>query len=330
MFRGLVVLALVATWTAGGPRLGWAQAGYSSYPAPAPLPPSPSAAPPATSGVTYTPMRRPGAADTPSMPPRPVPPAAAPALPPPPAPPWPAASPVGPSFSASPARPAAPWPPSPGAVAPSPAALRPPATPAPATRARAVAPRASEAAATSSLAATASPPRRGEGRRSFGLSLDVGLPDGLNAGLVVLPARWIRLGAALGTNSASLAYRGGVTLVPAGVGPSFTLEVGHCNMAPTNGLVRSVVGAPQWVSPYVQELGYTFVNAHLGFDVTLARRVVLFLHGGYSYLMGTVRASEPVVIDQNTGTTVTIAEDGRVYAGTLSAKLGLIVLFGGS
>jgi hypothetical protein len=170
---------------------------------------------------------------------------------------------------------------------------------------------------------------RPPGRRTWGLSLDAGLPDGLNAGLAVLPAPWLRLGAALGTNSASLEYRGGLAFLPLGWGPSFVLEAGHCNMAPTNSMVRAFVGAPAWVSPYVQEFGYTYFNAQLGFDLALGR-VVLFLHGGYSYLMGTVRAPQPVVVDRTTGTTVTIAQDGEVTAGTLSGKLGLIVLFGGS
>ena len=58
--------------------------------------------------------------------------------------------------------------------------------------------------------------------------------------------------------------------------------------------------------------------------------VTLFLHGGYTYLVGTVRAPKSVVVDTNTSTTVTIAEDGKVYAQTLSAKLGLVFLFGGS
>ena len=155
------------------------------------------------------------------------------------------------------------------------------------------------------------------------------MPDGLNAGLVVLPAPWLRLGAALGTNSASFAYRGGLALVPLRWGPSFSFEVGHCNLAATNSTVRAFFSAPKWVSPYVQQLGYTYFNGHLGFDLVLGR-FVLYLHGGYSYLMGTVHAPRPVVADSKTNTTVTMAQDGKVSAGTLSGKLGVIVMFGGS
>jgi hypothetical protein len=147
---------------------------------------------------------------------------------------------------------------------------------------------------------------------------------------VVLPGSWLRLGASLGTNSASLEYRGGMALVPLGWGPSLSLEVGHCNLAPTNSVVRYFFSAPKWVAPYVQELSYTYFNGHLGFDLVLGR-FVLYLHGGYSYLIGTVHAPKPVVVDPTkTNTSVTMAQDGEVRAGTLSAKLGVIVMFGGS
>jgi hypothetical protein len=154
------------------------------------------------------------------------------------------------------------------------------------------------------------------------------VPDGINLGLVLAPAAWLRFGAALGTNSAALGYRGGLSLVPMGWGPSLTFEAGHCNLAAPTDTVRAFFRVPTWVKPYVQELGYTYLNAHLGFDLALGR-VVLFLHGGYTYLMGTVRAPKPVVIDKS-GTTVTIMQDGHVNAHTLSGKLGLIIMFGGS
>jgi len=134
---------------------------------------------------------------------------------------------------------------------------------------------------------------------------------------------------ALGTNSAGLGYRGGVTFVPVGWGPSFSFEAGHCNMAGTNDLIRAMFSAPKWVSPYVQQIGYSYFNAHLGFDLVWGH-AILYLHGGYTYLMGTVRGSTPVVIDERTGTTVRIPEDGEVRVHTLSAKLGLVYMFGGS
>jgi hypothetical protein len=163
---------------------------------------------------------------------------------------------------------------------------------------------------------------------------DVGMPDGLNIGLVVAPIDWLRLGASLGTNSASLDYRGGVSLVPMGWGPSFNFEIGHCNTAATTSLIRTFFSVPSWVKPYVQQLGYTYFNAHLGFDWPLGRSTTLFVHGGYTYLVGNVHAPQPVVVVDNgskppTSTNITIAQDGNVYAQTLSAKVGLVYMFGG-
>jgi len=174
----------------------------------------------------------------------------------------------------------------------------------------------------------AKPSRPKTGGRVIGLGIDLGLPDGLNLGLMLLPSDWLRLEASLGTNSASLGYRGGLSLVPVGWGPSFTFELGHCNLAAPTDTVRAFFSVPKWVEPYVQQMGYTYFNAHLGFDMVYGR-ATMFIHGGYTYLMGTVRSPAPVVVDNN-NTSVTFAEDGKVYAHTLSAKIGLIVMFGGS
>ena len=166
------------------------------------------------------------------------------------------------------------------------------------------------------------------GHRIFGVSSDVGMPDGLNVGLVVAPADWLRLGASVGTNSASLDYRGGLSLIPMGWGPSFSAEVGHCNTAATTSIIRYFFSVPSWVQPYVQQLGYTYFNVHVGFDYRF-KGLTLFIHGGYTYLMGTVHAPDLIVVDSKTNTTVSIAQDGNVHAHTLSAKVGLIYMFGG-
>ncbi len=164
-------------------------------------------------------------------------------------------------------------------------------------------------------------------RHIFGVASDVGMPDGLNVGVVLAPAEWLRLGLSAGSNSASLDYRGGLSFVPMGWGPSFSFEVGHCNTAATTSVVRYFFSVPSWVAPYVQQLGYTYFNAHVGYDWTIGS-VTLFAHGGYTYLRGTVRAPQPVVIDKS-NTSVIITQDGSVNAHTMSAKVGLIYMFGG-
>jgi hypothetical protein len=166
-------------------------------------------------------------------------------------------------------------------------------------------------------------------RGVLGLGLDVGAPDGVNLALVVAPLAWLRLSAAFGTNTTGLGYRGGVSLVPVGFGPSFTFEAGHCNWAETNSLIRTMFSAPGWAAPYVQKLGYTYVNAHVGYDYVRGNFTV-FLHGGYTYLVGKVGGSRPVVVDSKTGTTATVGENGQFSAHTLSAKLGIVYMFGGA
>ena len=167
----------------------------------------------------------------------------------------------------------------------------------------------------------------------FGLASDVGMPDGLNLGLALSPWDWMRLGASLGTNSAALGYRGGLTLVPLGWGPSFSFEAGHYSTADTTATLRYFFSVPSWVRPYVQQIGYTYLNAQVGFDWTF-HNLTLFVHGGYTYLRGTVRAPNPVPIVDNLATppattTITIAQDGSVNAYSLSVKLGIVYLFGG-
>jgi hypothetical protein len=164
------------------------------------------------------------------------------------------------------------------------------------------------------------------------LGSDIGAPDGLTLGLVLSPAAWIRISAALGTTSLSDPellglYRGGLALVPLGWGPSFSFEAGRRNVAPTTSSIRTFFSVPAWVNPYVQELGYTFFNAHLGFDYVV-RGFTLYLHGGASYLIGTVRAPKAVV-DSKSNTSLSIIQDGQFRALTLSAKAGIVYLFGG-
>jgi hypothetical protein len=158
------------------------------------------------------------------------------------------------------------------------------------------------------------------------------MPDGVNLGLVLSPARWLRFGGALGTNSAALDYRGGISLLPVKWGPSLTFELGRCNVADMNSVLSTFFSVSNWVKPYVQQFGYTYFNAHLGFEVP-AGSFLMFIHAGYTYLAGTVRGPNPVVVTRNTDTTpnltVTVAQDGDVHAHTLSAKLGVLYMFGG-
>ena len=270
-----------------------------------------TATPPA-GAVTYTPMQRPGSTSA-------VPAAPVYTVPAPVAPMVPAPAPVVPVF-APPVSGTSFWA-NPEPYSPTPLQL----SPAPPLGPSLVRSTTAESGAT--VSAKALRPTKPV-HRVLGLASDLGMPDGLNLGLVVSPADWMRLGASIGTNSASLNYRGGLSLVPMGWGPSFTLEAGHCNTAPTTSVVRTFFTVPSWVRDYVQQLGYTYINAHVGFDYRWGG-LTLFLHGGYTYLRGTIRSPNPVVVDSKTNTSIQITQDGSVTAYTLSAKAGVVYMFGG-
>ena len=177
-------------------------------------------------------------------------------------------------------------------------------------------------------------------RHLLGLATDLGLPDGVNLGLVVRPASWIRLHAAGGTNTASVGFRGGATAIPhwfSYFGPSITLEAGYCRMGEVNGVLRTFFQVPPWMKDYAQEAGYAYYNAHLGLEFGRGN-VTGFIHAGGSYVDGTVRMPNPVCV-QTTGTPCSgvspdqpqliLGQDAKVRVYTISAKAGLIVYFGG-
>jgi hypothetical protein len=178
-------------------------------------------------------------------------------------------------------------------------------------------------------------------RRLFGVTTDLGLPDGVNLGLVLRPASWIRLHAAGGTNSASVGFRGGATAIPHWfwhVGPSVTLEAGFCRMGEVNDVLRTFFQVPGWMKDYAQQAGYSYYNVHLGLEFGRSN-VTGFIHVGGSYVDGIVRTPNPVCVPSSTpctGSTVStdqahlvLGQDAKVRVYTISAKAGLIVFFGG-
>jgi hypothetical protein len=174
----------------------------------------------------------------------------------------------------------------------------------------------------------------------LGASTDVGLPDGVNFGLVVRPLAWLRVGVAAGTNSASVGGRGGVTFIPYAFGrfsPSATLELGHYRMAQVNGLVGAVFGVPGSLRDYMQRLGYTYYNANLGIEFC-AGRLIAFVHGGMTIVHGTATNTDPVYLDpaanedpavRAASARATLKESANIRAISPAAKVGIIFMFGG-
>jgi hypothetical protein len=168
---------------------------------------------------------------------------------------------------------------------------------------------------------------------------DLGLPDGANLALVFRPGSWGRIHAAGGTNTASLGFRGGITLIPIWlwfVAPSLNFEGGFCRIGDMNSVLRAIFQVPSWLQNYAQQLGYSYYNAHVGLEFGRGR-VTGFLHAGASYLHGTVRTPSPVRIAPVTGSPyVASAGDAQFYlrqdatfqAYTISFKAGIIVFLG--
>jgi hypothetical protein len=179
----------------------------------------------------------------------------------------------------------------------------------------------------------AAPEKKGEPRLPiFGVAGDVGVPDGAVASLIVRPFSWLRLQGGLGANGVSTCWRGGLTLLPFRAGPSLSLDYGRYSEGNANGLARKFVGSDFDGSPLLERVGYEFGNLHLGLDFG-SRRLVFFIHGGYSFVRGQVYNVQTAVSDStssnassDSGTTVVaVHSDPAVKARGTSVKLGLIV-----
>lgn len=185
---------------------------------------------------------------------------------------------------------------------------------------------ASDVDASFQAAPPSAPP---SGLPKLGLMADAGLPDGANASLVFRPRRWIRLHGGGGTNMISAGLRAGATLIPFGVGPSATLEVGHYFDGNANGIAQKFAGS-SFSSAMLDRVGYDYGNAHLGLDFGV-RRVTFYIHAGMSYVRAQVHNLDSVVASRTSSgtgsytTEVSVKQDPTVRAWFPSAKLGLVV-----
>ncbi len=111
--------------------------------------------------------------------------------------------------------------------------------------------------------------------RTFGVSMDVGVPDGAALGLVVRPRfDWLRIAGAVTHNGIAPGVRFGVTLDPIAfpVAPTLTIEGGHY----WQGTLPMIQDAPA--------VGYNYANFHLGLEIGNRSTFRFFLRGGASYL----------------------------------------------
>ena len=158
----------------------------------------------------------------------------------------------------------------------------------------------------------------------LGGTVDAGLPDGLMGSFTFRPLSWMRASLGAGSNGISAGFRGGLTLLPFGFGPSATLEYGRYLEGNANNLSKSVLGKS---SPLLDRVGYHFANAHLGVDIGF-RRCVFFIHGGVSVVRGRIHNLDsviPATASSNGTTQVSVRSDPHAQAVGPSLKLGLVV-----
>ena len=161
----------------------------------------------------------------------------------------------------------------------------------------------------------------------LGVTVDVGVPDGSNAALVVRPVRPVRLHLGAGYNGISQGYRAGVTLVPFGTwfSPTLSLDVGQYVEGNANPLVRMVTRDTTFNSAVLEHVGYRYANAHLGLEFG-RKWATFYIHGGVSRVTGRVHEllSSMDMSDPTVSVTLT---DPVVTITSVSARIGLIVYF---
>jgi hypothetical protein len=158
----------------------------------------------------------------------------------------------------------------------------------------------------------------------LGAMADVGVPDGAIGSLVVRPWQWLRVYGGGGTNTVSKGWRGGLSLVPFGAGPSLSVEYGHYNDGDANGLVRRLMSSNFAGSPLLEKVGYNYANAHAGLDFG-GKHVMFFVHGGVSMVQAQIHNVNDSLRNTTGLTTVSMAQDPKVKAYGSSLKIGLII-----
>jgi len=165
---------------------------------------------------------------------------------------------------------------------------------------------------------------------TFGAMADVGVPDGMNASLVVRPWKWVRAYGGGGSNTVAKGWRGGLSLLPFGAGPSLSAEYGSYAEGNANGLVGRLVQGNFEGSAILDKVGYDYTNLHVGLDFG-GRYFTFFIHGGVSRVWSTVHNMDSAIHNGSgnsnvTGSTqVVVNKDPTLVATGSSLKIGLII-----
>ncbi|HEY4178821.1 MAG TPA: hypothetical protein VGM90_18370 [Kofleriaceae bacterium] len=161
----------------------------------------------------------------------------------------------------------------------------------------------------------------------FGVSTDVGVPDGAMASLVVRPASFVKAHVGAGYNMISPGYRAGITLaLPTWFTPTLSLSYGKYKEGDANPLARMVSGDETIQNAKLEKIGYDFADGYVG--VQFGRKRVQFqIEAGYSRIHGTVHNLDDMgsSSDPDSKTEFTLTQDPNVTVWSVSARLGLTV-----
>ncbi|MBF5041719.1 hypothetical protein FGE12_04905 [Aggregicoccus sp. 17bor-14] len=156
------------------------------------------------------------------------------------------------------------------------------------------------------------PPPQSTGSASlptFGLMVDVGVPDGLGLAGVVRPLSWLRLNAGPVTNSVGFGVRGGLSIAPfhAFLTPSLNADVGHYFKADYSELPRRFGASSDTAAATLKDVGYTFATASVGLELGSQSGFSFFLRAGLSYWDFSPANAEPALRDAADDPTLTVA-----------------------
>lgn len=166
----------------------------------------------------------------------------------------------------------------------------------------------------------------------FGVMGDAGLPDGLNASVVVRPLSWMHVHAGFGSNGFARGYRAGISVLPFGQVLSLSAEAGRYGDGDVSKMVARFTGNPGDGSSALKQIRYDYANAHVGLEMG-KRRAVFFIHGGISLVratLGEMRTSIPSSTYGAATPDTEVTVSGRPTVRLTAAptfKVGLIVYF---
>lgn len=162
----------------------------------------------------------------------------------------------------------------------------------------------------------------------FGVSLDVGVPDGAVLAGVFQAADWVRLSLGAGYNAISPGVRLGATFTPWHflVTPSLTVEAGHYFVGDSNSTLHVLIGSNGTAAQDFQHVSYDYANLQLGLEMGTAT-MAGFLHVGASYVRGTIHDFQ-TVLQQSANDPSIEAGDPTLRFTSPSVKLGMIFYFG--